>query len=228
MKKLNLILQITVLLFAANLSAQNQELLHKYHLVKGDAIRVSINEDLNVTGSPYYNNDFQPANVHFPKASPILTMVRYDMEKEEMQVLMDKENYQVLENNVEVELFNKRFRKFDFIGENREINNGYFEVLKPGESESGLLVLRKHSKEIRTNAHSQARGFPAKYVDKSEHYLKPSNGHAVVVQPRLSNFLNVFPIETRDAMESYIKKKKLNHKKEEDLIAIVAYYNSTF
>lgn len=212
----------------ANLSAQNQELLHKYHLVKGDAIRVSNNEDLNVTGSPYFKNDFLPGYVHFPKTSPILTMVRYDMAREEMQVLIDKENYQVLENNVIVELQDKLFQKFDFIGDNKEINNGYFELLQPVENEPRYLLVRRHSKELRTNAHSQARGFPAKYVDKTELYIKPTTNPAVMVQPRLSNFLIAFPYESRDEMEAYIKKNKLSHKKEEDLLAIVAHYNSRF
>jgi len=217
---------IILLLFAANLSAQNQELLHKYHLVKGDAIRVSAIDNLNVTGSTYFNNDFMPGSLHFPKAAPFLTMVRYDMVKEEMQVLIDKENYQVLEEDVIVELYNKRFQKFDFIGDNKGINTGYFELLKPEEKEPGLLLLRRHSKELKTNAHSQARGIPAKYVDKTELYIKPVGSHAMVVQSRLSNFLLAFPEESRSEIGSYIKKNNLNHKKEEDLKTIVDHYNS--
>lgn len=217
---------ILLLLCTVNLSAQNQELLHKYHLVKGDAIRVSANDNLDVTGSPYYNNDFMPGSLHFPKAKPFLTMIRYDMLKEEMQVLIDKENYQVLADDVMVELYNKRFQKFDYIGNNKVINTGYFELLQPEKKEYAILLLRRHSKELKTNAHSQARGFPAKYVDKTEIYIKPVGSHAVEVQSRLSNFLLAFPEESRSEMESYIKKNKLNHKKEEDLKTIVAHYNS--
>lgn len=221
---------LIILMFSiGNLSAQNQELLHKYHLVKGDAIRVMKAEDLNVTGSPYYNNDFQPAHVHFPEYPPILTMVRYDMIKEEMQVLIDNENYQVLENNVIVEIRNKFFQKLDYIGDNRETNIGYFEIPQHPDEDPGLLLLQKHSKELKTNERSQARGFPAKYVEKTEHYLKFSRSRpAVIVQPRLSNFLEAFPLEHREDLKAYITKNKLNHKKENDLASIVNYYNSQF
>ena len=229
MKNTNLLSLLILFLFAFNISAQNEEMLHKYHLLKGDAIRVQKVDDLNISGSPYYNNTFQPAYINFPKYAPLLTMVRYDMVKEEMQVLIDKENYQVLEDNVTVKIKDRIFQKFDFIGFNKELNIGYFEVLQEDIKNASALLLRKHSKELNTNSRSQARGFPAKYTEKTEYFLKVGNSSpAVIVHPRLSNFLIAFPYEHRGEIEDYIKKNKLNHKKEVDLFTIVEYYNSKF
>lgn len=209
-----------------SVKAQNQELLHKYHLLKGDVLLIqnAANDDKKV--NPYYRNDFQEGFIHFPNNDPLAAVIRYDLLKEEMQVLLKGNSYQVLQDNVKVEIDDISFEKFNYLDDNKVINQGYFEVITDSKENPSLLLLKKHFKEKKTDLRSEARGFPAKYIDRSDYFLKFGKYRpAILVPVKTAEFASHFN-DHAGQIEEYIKNEKLKLKKEADLIKIVNYYNS--
>lgn len=217
---------LVFLFFFPPVQAQNQELLHKYHLLKGDVLLVqnAQNEDTKV--NPYYKNDFQEGLIHFPNNAPLPAVIRYDLLKEEMQVLLKGNTYQVLQDNVPVEINNISFEKFNYLDDNKVINQGYFEVITDTEANPSLVLLKKHFKEKKSDLRSEARGFPAKYVDRSDYFLKFGKYRPAALIPVKTNEFVAHFNEHAPQIETFIKDKKLKLKKEEDLVMIVNYYNS--
>lgn len=208
------------------LYAQNQELLHKYHLLKGDVLLVqnSGKDEKNI--NPYYKNDFQQGFIHFPNSAPLEAVIRYDLLREEMQVLLKGNSYQVLQDNVPVEIENISFEKFNFLDDNKEINQGYFEVVTSRDANPTVILLKKFYKEKKTDLRSEARGFPARYVEKTDYFLKFGKYNPAILVPiKTEDFISYFN-EHAQKVEAFIKNKKLKLRKEKDLVMIVDYYNS--
>lgn len=217
---------LVFIFFCGHIEAQNQELLHKYHLLKGDVLLIPDDNARDFSGNEYYRNGFHSALVHFPKNPPLSAQVRYNMEKEEMEVLIEENNYQVLQDGIMVEIDNAFFRKYTYKTENNITSIGYFEVFKKDENQP-LTLLKKHYKEAQTDFRSEKRGFPPKYVEKSTFYLKVGKVNpAVLLYGKLKNFLPLLAPETQNEMEFFIKKNKLKVRNQEDLITFVDHYNS--
>lgn len=221
------IIGILVFIFSfGSIQAQNQELLHKYHLLKGDVLLIPDDNAMVISGNEYYKKDFQNALLYFPEYTPLPAQVRYNMVKEEMEVRIEENIYQVLQDEIMVEIDNSFFRKFTYKGEDNIRSIGYFEVFNKEENQP-ITLLKKHYKEAQTDLRSQQRGLPPKYVEKSAFYLKVEKVNpAVLINRKLKNFLPLLAPEYRNEIESFVKKNKFKLRKQEDLITIVDHYNS--
>lgn len=226
-----------ILLFATDVQAQftgggnrddNEEIMNQF--LKG----IKKNTDLsdNIDGSPYLVDGFQPAFLVFPEHDPLNADVRYNVAKEEMQVLFDDDSYRALHPGVVVRLNNVPFRMFTYRGEEANIDLlGYFEILTPDYENKDLILLRKHKKEVRRGraAAAMQEAKPSRYVDKDEFYLKfQEESRPVLVERRRKKFLNLFPEEHQDEIKNYMKENRLKPRSEQDLKAIVNFYNSRF
>lgn len=184
-------------------------------------------EASEIAGSPYYSKDFEPAQLHFKNHDPLASKIRYDVVHEEMQVQTEANNYQVIESSVIIEMDGKWFEKMPYKGEKGSNLLGYFEVMNYRSTDKPLLILKKYSKTLKTGNRSVARGFPSKYADKSNYYLKFKNvRYPVLVEVRKNKFVNSFPAEDQKKVEKFMKKNRLKSRKAEDLLAIAKYYNS--
>lgn len=206
--------------------AQNQELLYKYHLLKGDVLLLPDDKTGDFSSNEYYGKGFQNALLYFPNYPPLPAQTRYNMAKEVMEVLIEGNNYQVLKDDIIVKIDNSYFQKYTYRSENNITSMGYFEVFNI-EEDQPLYLLKKHYIEIQSDVRSEHRGFPPKYIEKSAFFLKVGKVNpAFPVNPKLKNFLSLLPVENQNEMNSFIKKNKLKLRKQEDLIFIVEHYNS--
>lgn len=216
------------MMLIGNLQAQNQEILHKYSVLKGDAIRIADEEGAKkISGSPYLEEEFKAGFIYFKDHQPLEANLRYDIVKEEMQLLLDgRKQYQVLQDGVDVSIDGVSFRKLNYRGEDGANLLGYFEVVTAEPEGKPLILLNKHYKSVKTGTRSEARGLPPKYVDKSDYFLKFNNSKfAVPVESRLDKFLAAFPSERQAELRSFIKNNNLKTRKAEDLQQIIAHYN---
>ena len=230
MKLFKLFAGVVFLFLAGHLQAQNKELLDKYSILKGDVIRLGAEvATKDISGSPYFEKDFKNGFIYFQDYPPLATELRYDVVNEEMQVLLEGQIvYQVLKDDVDVEISKISFKKLNYLSADGSKLYGYFEVITPEPADKPLILLQKYFKEIKTGTRAEARGFPPKYVDKSAFFLKFQNSKfAIPVENRLKSFISHFPAESRDAMESYIETNNLKLRKAEDLQQIVTHYNES-
>lgn len=228
MKFLGIILALFLILQTDALQAQNEELLQKYSILKGDAVRIADEaRSSRISGSPYREKEFHEGHIYFKDHAPLAVDLRYDIVNEEMQLLTaDNEKYQVLQDGVDVSIKGVDYQKLNYRGEDGNMLLGYFEVVTAESKEKPVFLLKKYFKHVKSGTRSEARGFPPKYVDKSELFLKFENSRlALPAENRLDSFLEAFPQEHRKELHSYIKNNKLKTRRLEDLEQIVAHYN---
>lgn len=204
----------------------NMEIINHYY--KGILKNAPLADD--IAGSPFLTKNFEQGKLFFPDHPSISANIRYDMIKEEMQVLFEEDNYRVLHDGILLEINGIPFKKFSYLGEKGGTTLlGYFEILS--NKNKDLLLLQKHYKEFKRGRAEAAmqKGTPDRLVNKRDFYLKFSNSTtAKLVDKKLKNFLSLFPLETQNGIKAFIEDKNLNLKKEQDLITIVEFYNSTF
>ena len=85
-------------------------------------------------------------------------------------------------------------------------------------------------KQARTPSTSYEKYSPPTYVWNSSYYIldnrnKDSENHAVKVRLTKNNILD-FTGSKKNEMKLYVKEKKLNLRKEQDVIAFLNYFNS--
>lgn len=232
MKIFKLVNIIILLMITSVVSSQNKDLLNQYEVLKGKAIiRNDAQISADIDGSPFYkdNKEFVPGKLYIPNYDPLFVNIRYNIATEEMQVLMEKDRFQVLKQEVKLTIDNTLFQKYRYINEEGNHYLGYFKVISESEGKPKLILLEKLLKEVRGSERNKRRGIDPKMVDKSDFYLKFDNSfEAVYADSRTKNFMKIFPPEERDAIETFIDDKKLKPRKKEDLESIVEYYNTNF
>lgn len=221
---------ILIFLFiSTSLQAQNKEMLEKYAVLKGDVLRVEDEAYTGkVDGSPYYLPEFQTGYLNISKHEPLAAKVRYDIVKEQMQISLGPDNYKVIDHGIVVDINQTKFKflPFRWKGDNLK---GYFEILSDAGNETPVTLLRKHFKEIETGTRSQARGFEPKYDDDSELFLLFKGAQKPIAsESSQKKFLELFPAENRAQLEEFMDSNNLKPRKTEDVIKIVAFYNSNF
>jgi hypothetical protein len=178
-----------------------------------------------VEGTPYLNEQF-------------ITGVVYDDKQKYAGVPM---RYNIYEDNIEFKQNNKDFildaqpqiRKVELDGHTFVVDNydvkgatkpGYFFLLDSGK----VILMSKKVKTFRDQQPPKALEVgptPAKFTDESEaFYFKAANSPLTRVS-NIKNMIAGFPDKQAELTE-FVKKEKISHKKEEDLIKLVKYYNS--
>ena len=213
-------------------NAPNRDLLNQYGTLKGKfLIRNDYTEYSEIDGSPYLydSNEFIPGKVFFPDGKSTQALLRYEVPKEQIHVLIDNKNYQVLNQEVKIELKNDFFYKFRYVDEEGNHLLGYFKIYNLNSESKNVILLEKPLKEVRGSARNKARGFPPKFVDKSNYYLKFRNDlEAKYVDSKPKNFLELFPTKDHSEIQKFMDNNNLKPKKEEDLKEILSYYNKNF
>ncbi len=228
-KMRQLILTVILLISVQNVSfsqttnlssniAEDNEILSKY--LGGQYSNTSS----NIEGSPFLNEDFQNGMILFDGRA-LSTQLRYNVVREEMQVLFKKNEYS-LKEGMDVNIGDKFYQKFEYKRDGKNYQ-GYFEVLSMAKDDS-ILLLRKDFKKIRPG---QAAGAmrPAKspkYVDHSNFYLKVGNSKPFEIHGRRKKFLKSLPEEYQEEVKNFMKENKLSARNQEDLLKVVDYLNS--
>lgn len=229
--KIHLCVLLPLLCTLGSLQAQNKEILEKFAVLKGDVIRIEDKiRSSKISGSPFFEKDFEKGFLHFPGHSPFPAEMRYDIVAEKIHVLVDDESYKILEDDdVVVTINGHTFRKFNYRNQDTGGRvSGYFEVLNPDKDLQDILLLDKHYKEVKTGTRAQARGFAPEFRDRSDHYIKLPDNEPVLIDRKKEKFLAKLPADVRQEIGRFIEDENLKLRKEDDLIELVRFYNDRF
>jgi len=192
--------------------------------------RISVYDksEKKIEGSPYLSSVFIPAKISILKE---IHSVKYDAYNDQMEIEKDGKVYYLPKNelNYTVTLLkdNKTYRVFTFT-KSGETTTGFFNVLLKNESafllKKEAIILRKE--KVESNGYNSPK--PAKYLlQLSKYFVSFKNGTAIKVPTRKKQFLSLFG-SYKIKMSTFIKKNKLNLKKENDLCLIFNYYDKIY
>ena len=184
----------------------------------------------NIQGSPYANDEFIAGNIY--KNDKELykdVLLRYNISADEIEVKKSKndsdDSYGALikEPNTLIKILNDIYIFVPFEGSNE--NGHYFTILT---EESNFDLYKKA--EVSYSAPSFAktsydRDRPASFTQKSTFYMVSKDGRFFELPNSKSKIIKVMN-NKKDQVKGYIKKTRLDFKKEKDLIKLVKYYNS--
>ena len=188
------------------------------------------NQPTEVDGSPYLYNDYKSGTLKFPGGKEFSTFIKYNVLKETIEVKIDNEEYQLTDDEVDVDFKNRTFTKYTYEkGDNKGLFKGYFEVLNPDSKDQELKLLLKPYIYVKRGkaAAAMQKATPPKYVLRTDYYLKfPEENKAIQVQTKSKDFLRLFKGHSLEEIEKFVDSNRLKPRKEDDLIEIVRFYNN--
>jgi len=180
----------------------------------------------NVVGTPFMNNTFEKGKIYTADGTTIDgAMMRYNVYNDKMEVEVKDLLYELSQEMVSgVKIGDRTFNSVQFRLAKKEAR-GYLEMIRDGEWK---LYCRheKKFKEAQPQKAMEDRPSPAEFKDLPGSYLimRPGDKKALHVKNK-KDLLNIFPVH-KNEIQSYIKKNKLKHNEEEDLCALLTYYES--
>lgn len=185
--------------------------------------------DRTIQGSPYVQSTFLPARVS-AKSEQIFNL-RYNAVLDEMEIESDNANNSTISKNVSgltVTFLkgNKTYKSMTYFNEKDESVNGFL-VQVTNANASVKLFLKERIKFVdRKPAKSSYQdAVPAKFDRlNDEYYLAKDNEIAKPLSSNKKDIAALFPDHKSEILK-YISSEKLNVKKNDDLIKLIAYIN---
>ena len=176
----------------------------------------------NFEGSPYIQENYEPAKI---SVADRIYSLRYNAFEDRMEMLSDGvEKALPMLDNLTIKFIN--LKKVYKIFKDPKGKQGYFVLVYVGEK--GSLVT-KESVVFQEEANPQS-GYdqykPAMFKrEKDQFYWAEENGTTSVLSSKKKEFYAMFGRHSY-AVKNYVKKNKLNIKKEEDLVQLFVYFDS--
>ncbi len=178
-------------------------------------------------GNPYLYRDWHEGIIIMKDKSVITgNKFRYNIYSQQMEFI-DNNDTMAIANPEETKLIrfaDKVFVYTDYYYKS-ELSQGYFELLEDGPCM--LLkrwVISYHLTDNETQQRNVAANDSEEFVKECNCYLKFGNIPATTLENHKKDFINCFD-EDSEQISAYMKRGKLKHKDQGDLLEIVSYYN---
>ncbi len=178
----------------------------------------------NVQGSPYIYEDFVLGKVFVKGQDPYRGLLRYNAYQDGIEMKTDRGVITLLKRDYLSAELNGELYLIEDYRYNDAIRKGYFVEKNKGKARL-LLKQVKEFIEERTATSSYAKDQPAKFQDDNSYYIITEGKPGVEVKLRSKDILAALP-DHRKEVEAFAKKNKNKMKSEEDVIQVLAYYNS--
>ena len=219
MKKLIFI--TLVLLFNANVFSQNQ------HRFDGSMIITSYKEaeKEKIKGSPYLFEEFSDGKVFFKdQKEPATYMFNYNAYTNSIEFVKDGNTYQVSNTqNIDSIVINNNVMLKTIYTEDNADHDDFLIRLN-----NNKIKLYKKVDIYYVGAREGMSGYekdkPAEYVRKKPEFFVSVNEKPATLIKNKKSLLSLFNNDKE--LSSFLKKEKLNIKKEKDFIEIIHYINS--
>lgn len=194
------------------------------HLLVKDAQKNLGLDMKDVVGTPYLNDNFINGEIIFDKGNRSAP-VRYNIYEDWVEYQENNQTY-ILDPDVRIRkvMLNEDIFVVDKYKAKGKVQFGYFKLLDSGK----VTLLSKQVvlfKEYQQASALQSNSSPPKYTRVSDQFfLKLASGELVKVD-NIKNMIVNFP-DNHDALNQFAKKEKISALDEEDLKALVRYYNS--
>ena len=195
--------------------------------IKNELLKSTIN-NTNYKGSPYLSEIFSYGKVFVGKTKIYQSKLRYNAFSDVFEIQDNVNSITALlkSENVKVFLNRNLYTLYLYLDNARE-KMGYFVNLNPTAKKISLLKKeRKKFIEARKAISSYSEPKPAKFVFERTYYIKEINKKPIFLQKLSKKEILVFLNDNKKAVSNYIKKAKLNLKKEKDVTELFNYYNN--
>ncbi len=196
------------------------------HLLIKDAEKnLGLEDEIEVIGTPYFNEKFDPGEIIFDKGMRNVVPLRYNIYKDWIEYQQNNQTY-ILDPDVRIK--SVKFDENTFVvepysskGKNRL---GYFKVLDSGK----VTLLSKQIvtyKEYQQAQALQSSSSPPKYTRAADQfYFKVGPSQPAKVD-NIKSMIASFP-DKQDLLMDYAKKEKISVRREDELRRLFAYYYS--
>jgi hypothetical protein len=186
--------------------------------------------NVKIDGTPYISESYFP--IKLTSFEDRNFQARYNGVNGDMEVLdIDKGQVFILNknfSNYEVNFIglNKKYKVFEYVGEDGILSNDFFIVLT---SNNNLKLLKKenvkyYGERVATSTYDKARRASYKRGN-DEYYIVIGETNAQPFSTRKKDIAKLFSGSSKQIID-YIKTNKLNTSKDEDLIKVVNYISS--
>lgn len=186
----------------------------------------------SIDGSAYYTEDFQQGTVYYNDELMGSPYLRYDAYADEIQIKKTpskEEDYGALVRTEALwcRIGNNKLIYQSLRNAKGEVSNGYAYHLINGNKYQLYERQIKLFQEGKIAATSLTASINPKFIDKVAYYFSlKDSGEAKEIPKKRSYALALFAEADRQALKSYIKKKKLKLNDKNDLITLFYYANS--
>jgi hypothetical protein len=184
-----------------------------------------------LNGSPYLTDEFVPGTMETLNGAVIEGMkYRYNIYNDEMQFIIGTDTASINKPLAvrSIEMDHKKFVYEVYRVSEQMVAAGYFELLSEGDM--SLLFRRQMELEYDNYVPNYGGGGGTKeFMLKNDNhfYVKLHDGAAQKVYNR-KDFLEAIPPDLQERVKQFIKENKFSVRKQEDLMALVVYYNSLY
>ena len=237
--KINYILLILAILTIEGVSAQTN--LERFNN-NGDVGQVFANmrkkqdipNDLPTSGSPYINEDFMPCTISWDSKRIGNFYFRHNAYNDEIEIKdenLEEAPVSSLTTNKAIEITNvvsgEQIGLRTYRDKKEVLRNGYMYLLSEGAQYSLFSKQQVRFKPGTRAYNSLTRSTPNRYTHDQELFLKYSEEPvAEYIKGGKNNLVALLKEPHREEALDYIKREKLNTKKQTDLVKLVQYLNT--
>lgn len=194
----------------------------------------TVHYDLNsspLNGSPYLTDEFVPGTMETLDGTVIEGLkYRYNIYNDEMQFIIGSDtaaiNKPLALRSIEME--NKTFVYDVYQVSDQMVAAGYFQLISEGDM--SLLFRRKLDLEYDNYVPNYGGGGGTKefMLKKDDDYYVKLHGEAARKVYNRKDFLEAIPRDLQGRVKQYIKENKISVRKEQELQALVDFFNTLY
>jgi len=180
----------------------------------------------DIKGSPYLNDEFITGSVYTVSKTQYTDIpLRYNIYNDEIEFETPDKKIAAIDTPEIVEKvifgeYTMEYIPFDYA---KKVKKGFFQVLLKGNVSLYARSEVEFHKETPPAPYKEPE--PAKFIRKADNYYLRFGMESAVSCGNKKELVESFP-EHKNEMEAFIKKNKINVKKEDELKKLVEYYNS--
>lgn len=193
--------------------------------INGSIINTKKYTELN--GSVYFTDSWATGSVKFANGKSInKILLKYNQLSDE-PVFAGKNDMEYVFNDLVVEfslndtLSRTRLFRNGFPATKQHSSRAFYEILADGN----IKLLKKNTKKVMLTKEFNSATSVQTVTDNIEYFLYADKGLIPFKKAELMKFLANFNENKSVLTNEFVKKNKLNLKKEDDLVQIVNYYN---
>ena len=178
------------------------------------------NTSANIKGHQYYEEYNGLATVYINAKRVRKCLVRYNAFNDEIEVTENQKVFNLLKvNHMEVVLDDYSYKVFDYKG-----NKHFFIMLNKGRYSLAI----KKDKKIKGGRQADSgyqTNIPSRYIEINKYFIIDNDtGEIKSLKLKKKEVLNL--LHKKEEIQKMASSKKLNFRKEKDVITILDYYNS--
>lgn len=184
-----------------------------------------------LNGSPYLTDEFLPGTMETLNGTVIEGLkYRYNIYNDEMQFIIGEDTAAINKPLAlrSIEMDHKEFVYDVYQVSDQMVAAGYFELISDGDM--SLLFRRKLELEYDNYVPNYGGGGGSKefMLKKDDNYYVKLHGEAARKVYKRRDFLEVIPKDLQNRVRQYIKENRISVRKQQELQALVEYYNSLY